>query len=200
MRTRTLLAAAILLGACSSSPSTSGPHPCNAGASCFCTATVEGTIECSPSGARCACPPDPSSPAPSACAGYTDEDGDGFGAGPLIDQGCPARTHLAPRGGDCADHDARAFPGQKAFFFDPVGNFAETGHESWDFDCDGREEPHWPAATAACTSCPTTFAAETWIAAAAPSCGSVGTLATGCATDSSSACTPTSRSAAQECR
>ncbi len=75
---------------------------------------------------------------------YTDADGDGFAPASAVGMAvcgalCPdGTTNVAPSGPstqDCADGDARAFPGQTQFFglsVSPSGGF--------DFDCNGVEE------------------------------------------------------------
>ena len=78
------------------------------------------------------------------CDGATDEgagpiffedlDGDGFGDDAVTLQACEAPAGYVAEGGDCAPEDARAFPGQRAFFTEPV-----EGVGRHDFDCDGVE-------------------------------------------------------------
>ena len=64
---------------------------------------------------------------PADCdSGYADQDGDGFGAGPLQD--CVAGDSLSLVQGDCDDHDPEVHPGAQ-----------EAPADGTDSDCDGLE-------------------------------------------------------------
>lgn len=67
---------------------------------------------------------------------YPDMDGDGFGTGEGTLE-CEVPEGFADAGGDCADEDERAFPGQTEYFETPIMG-ATTG-PAFDFDCDGEE-------------------------------------------------------------
>jgi hypothetical protein len=98
---------------------------------------------------------------------YADKDGDGYGVDAQTRESCGAPEGAwAPRGGDCADGDARVHPGQSSFYGDPYKN--QAGADSFDFDCSGKEEGN-PAQTLAPSRCKfLTF----------PSCGGAGYVAT----------------------
>jgi len=73
----------------------------------------------------------------SSCASpqtwYIDADGDGYGAAAV--QLCATPTSgYASKNGDCDDTDARAYPGQPAYFDTP----RKSG--GFDFDCNGDEQ------------------------------------------------------------
>lgn len=70
---------------------------------------------------------------------YADVDGDGFGTGGPSCLCEPDGDYTAEVDGDCAPVDASAFPGQTVFFGAPRSD------GSYDFDCDGTEEPAAPA-------------------------------------------------------
>ncbi len=67
---------------------------------------------------------------------YQDSDGDGVG-GTGSTLGCTPPAGYKAAGGDCDDNEARAFPGQTAYFNAGYTNLA--GALSFDFDCDGNE-------------------------------------------------------------
>ncbi len=114
-----------------------------------------------------------------------DRDGDGYGAEhgkPIVMPGeyCPRRH--ARVGGDCADKDARAFPGQQEYFDTPVQG---TGG-SWDFSCDGQEELRYTDPPVDCEGQPTELLCQQWSdlfgphwVKAIPDCGEKGAVASG---------------------
>ncbi|MCA9665076.1 MAG: putative metal-binding motif-containing protein [Myxococcales bacterium] len=66
---------------------------------------------------------------------FADEDGDGFGDPFRVEHHCgPILPGYVTRGGDCADNDPRAHPGQTEAF--KIGR----PDGAWDFDCDGHAE------------------------------------------------------------
>lgn len=83
-------------------------------------------------------------PEPDADAGppcdrvfYADVDGDGFGDPDTSTVGCYAPAGHVDNGDDCYDENADAYPGQTESFA------MHRGDGSFDFDCDGVEEPLW---------------------------------------------------------
>lgn len=85
---------------------------------------------------------------------------------------------------DCADTDARAHPGQTVWQTVPMGQpGAATSGLLWDFNCDGRETPEHPGPANACPTNATCAGTPTgggfWLGAV-PSCGQIGTWASGC--------------------
>jgi hypothetical protein len=77
-------------------------------------------------------------PAPPPCRTYyLDEDGDGYGAMPLIhcDLEAAPPVGYVETGGDCCDADANAHPGELAYFT------TASLCGSFDYDCDGAEQP-----------------------------------------------------------
>ncbi len=100
-----------------------------------------------------------------------DRDGDGYHAGESCGMRCVGLSGYARMGGDCSDSAPRAYPGQREFFgmpyctpgaataiqdsrtgewACPISTIPPPPTPSWDFDCDGREEPQ-PSVTS--TSC-----------------------------------------------
>ena len=77
---------------------------------------------------------------------YLDEDGDGYGTAPLgrCDETADPPPGYSLTGGDCCDADARVFPGQASFFPKP------SGCGTFDFDCNGTEEPETPGCSLQC--------------------------------------------------
>jgi hypothetical protein len=76
---------------------------------------------------------------------YPDADGDGFGTGEGVAQ-CETSAGFADAGGDCADGDARAFPGATEYYETPI--MGETTGAPFDYDCDGEEfKEHVPCGT-----------------------------------------------------
>lgn len=137
-----------------------------------------------------------------------DRDGDGFGAAKakprvLPGEHCPAGQ--ASVGGDCADRDPRAFPGQQDYFDTPV----DGGGNSWDFNCDGTEERRHVSPPVSCDAQPTEVLCHQWSDGAGPhwvevipGCGEQGQLASGigCTWDGSSCSTTVAGERVQPCR
>ena len=85
-------------------------------------------------------PPPPASSGPDAAQGAgSDAQVDGADAGPIspqCDQDADGHASLGGCGGDdCCDTDARAHPGDTAYFED------QDACGSFDYDCNGREDP-----------------------------------------------------------
>jgi len=101
---------------------------------------------------------------------YADVDRDGFGDPKKPNQACTTPRGHVEEGTDCADDDARAFPGQKQFFATPRPD------GSYDFDCDGQSSVRLTL-RAACEENPETkhcAASSGWDVRASekiPSCG-----------------------------
>jgi hypothetical protein len=147
----------VLLVACSASSS----EPIDGADAAQCSPGVRYTCDCGPGkpegGSTCskearkgACecggtsaPPDEDGGAPDAnCSSpstfYRDTDGDGFGSG-VPTPACERPAGYATKDGDCDDADARAYPGQTAFFTTPRPG------GSFDFECDpGVIEKQYP--------------------------------------------------------
>ncbi|MBX3250887.1 MAG: putative metal-binding motif-containing protein [Myxococcales bacterium] len=68
---------------------------------------------------------------------YRDVDGDGVGRNSDTRVGCTAPSGYVAAGGDCDDNNRNVFPGQTTFFASPRSN------GSFDYDCDGVDEPRW---------------------------------------------------------
>ncbi|QDG49868.1 hypothetical protein FIV42_03665 [Persicimonas caeni] len=99
---------------------------------------------------------------------YIDCDGDGFSAGasggrpsctmPTASTGCGTSTatwtDVRPGGGnstDCNDAVADAYPGQTAWFDQPMGPDPYAVQvEDWDYDCDGTIDYRWTNTGASC--------------------------------------------------
>lgn len=109
---------------------------------------------------------------------FVDVDGDGYGGErapqcvPPDETNAPAGPGLSKDGGDCDDHDRRAFPDQPLFFETPM---ADGG---FDYDCDHIETPQISAHGHLCqSSCVGLY----WWGDVAPACGATGeTCAVGC--------------------
>ena len=132
-------------------------------------------------------------PTPTPCVKstyFTDADGDGHGAGTAIAM-CEAPVGYSPIGDDCDDGNPDAWPGQTMFFGLPRGD------GSFDYDCDGAEDP-WRADIATCSFDPVTgivtggtigwvsecltstrYGCEAWAYKAPPGCGEVGSWRSG---------------------
>lgn len=95
-----------------------------------------------------------------------DEDGDDFGASGPARVGC-LQAGWTVRGSDCDDRDAEAHPGQSAFFDRP-----SQGTASYDFNCDGREEPQVLDLLPDCSSAGP-CKGEGWVGRV-PACGEAG--------------------------
>lgn len=128
---------------------------------------------------------------------YLDADGDGFGAGPQV-FACSAPPGYVANHDDCADNDARAFPGQAGYF-----TYAIASTKSYDFGCTGgTPERRWPNA-GSCNYvdsptgpvCLNSGAGTTW-KGPVPSCGEVGQWLTEC----SPTCVAKTEPRSQECR
>lgn len=114
----------------------------------------DGVVDCTPSTEICDgmdndCDGDIDEALSSQC--WLDADEDGYAAADAIPTtlcGCPAgMTDREPTGDDidCADNDARAFPGQTMFFAMQIPD--SVAGESFDFDCNGVEEGRWGSAS-----------------------------------------------------
>jgi len=139
---------------------------------------------------------DPQPAIPTDCQKKTvfhlDTDGDGHGAdlGDYV-EGClrPGAPRIEIPAGyalthdDCADWDARAFPGQTAFQTTRMGSpgGATTGL-LWDFNCDGREELQYPVAPSSCPNNPTCAGAtpDGFWQGTTPTCGGTGVWISRC--------------------
>jgi hypothetical protein len=119
---------------------------------------------------------------------YVDADGDGFAAntgGSVVDCALPAGyTTVRPISGtatvDCFPAEARAFPGQTAYFTTPIAGAPIT--RAYDYNCDTSNSTRYGSAascagTAIDCSSPVTLPA---FAGAAVTCGASGTLVTSC--------------------
>jgi hypothetical protein len=138
---------------------------------------------------------------------YRDKDADGFGdsqdtitAHP--DDSCPAG--YIGVGGDCADTDARAYPGQLAYFTTPV---LPAGR--WDFDCDGDVRLEYADLPVSCEGQSTDLDCHQWSDDVAPhwvetvpGCGETGKVASGwgCTWDGASCNTNWAGERVQACR
>lgn len=146
----------VLLTACGATSSTAIPEgdaaQCEPGArtSCECSGRA-GWSTCTTEAKRGGCDCGSSNPPPveedageldASCATptafYRDVDGDGFGSG-VPTPACARPDGYADVDGDCDDTDARAYPGQKAYF-----TTARPGG-SFDFDCTGTPEKQYVA-------------------------------------------------------
>jgi hypothetical protein len=76
---------------------------------------------------------------------FRDADGDGHGDATVTLAACAAPPGYVSSSDDCDDGDARAFPGQTAFF-----NDRPRANGTWDFNCDGVQEPQHTASTFTC--------------------------------------------------
>lgn len=138
----------VFVVACSSSESPPTDAGAEAARTCVPNVVVDcacagftGTTICTaagqPGGCDCSRPTD-SGPEPCATptTWYLDKDGDGHGtaAGTPV-SACTQPTGYAASSDDCDDGDARAFPGQTAFFDTPLPD------GTFDFDCDKVETP-----------------------------------------------------------
>lgn len=214
---RLLLASALLLAACSSSEPSSGTQDaavCFVGEylPCSCSNGVQGRAQCTPEGRHGACdcslhlptatsPSGPADAASDACAhtasGYVDNDGDGFGAGPLVTFCAGASGHSAV-GGDCADDDARAFPSQTV---PQSGTVNAIG--GGDFNCDGRTDREYTAAgpcnaAGGTTGCDGAGSGAHWLNLT-PNCGESGTWVVSCSAGGAGTCSIVSESRTQKC-
>jgi hypothetical protein len=69
---------------------------------------------------------------------YEDKDGDGWGSAKTV-QACEAAPGLSDRTGDCDDGNKNVFPGQTKYFAAPYTT--PVGKASFDYDCNGSEDP-----------------------------------------------------------
>jgi len=99
---------------------------------------------------------------------YKDGDGDGYGTAATAKTACASSlSGYVDKKGDCADSDEDVYPGQTGFFTQPV-----SGTQSYDYDCDGTEEPE-DATVADCANAGPACKGEGW--ASLPGCGQSGT-------------------------
>ncbi len=128
---------------------------------------------------------------------YPDTDRDTYGQSSSPMQRCSGGSGLVTRGGDCADSDNRAFPGQGEQFGTPILGARTAGTGPYDFNCDGVETQAYRRTN----GCPTVNNSSCnglrWSAATAPACG-FSAAAESCLGFGGS-CTSTSRSLTQLC-
>ena len=80
-------------------------------------------------------------PGPSLPEWYRDADHDGVGTDrEAVCAESPPGGYVAGDG-DCCDSHGDVFPGQSGFF--DLAYTCGSYHESWDYDCDGTDEPRW---------------------------------------------------------
>jgi hypothetical protein len=70
---------------------------------------------------------------------FKDADYDGFGDPTIKVESCEKPSGHVPNGQDCNDNDYEAHPGQTDWFTEP-----SKGGYSFDYNCDGKEEPKHP--------------------------------------------------------
>lgn len=107
---------------------------------------------------------------------FLDQDNDGFRrpSGSTItstDTDCTdtrEATRSAPDT-DCCDRDARAFPGQTAFFDSPRGSCG-----GYDYNCDTMQEQQYTLTNGRCTGIPTCATQDGWVPSTAAPCGMTG--------------------------
>jgi len=202
----------LMLVACSGAsevvpPADAGAR-CSPGSRSACACVgYEGVSTCLPEGRRGGCDcsrPSPddggAEPADASCdtpaAWYRDADGDGHGSG-VATMACAAPAGYVAVDDDCDDADARAFPGQTAYF-----TTARAGG-SYDFDCDKSEKKQYPTAGGAnCTSpggvgnCIGGGSKDYWEGSTVPDCGKQGAWMVDC----SGTCSPMTEQRTQSCR
>ncbi len=133
------------------------------------------------------------------CTGsYVDADGDGFGVGALgYFCGIAPPAGRAAVANDCCDSDARAKPGQTAFFGTP-----RTGCGGFDFNCDGSQSIQFGGANAcnsigSCSTKDRECDGTTGWSGSVPGCGVTANYVTLCG--SMSACAPSTCSSCTVC-
>lgn len=94
-------------------------------------------------------------------------------------------------GGDCADGDPRAHPGQT----EPQSGTV-TGKGGGDFDCNGKETKTWESVGGCFGPC--SAGASGWVGAVA-ACGETGSYALDCNISSPTICSPVTSQRAQTC-
>ena len=113
---------------------------------------------------------------------YPDKDGDGHGdvSAAAVSACSKPADHSASKT-DCADGDDRAYPGQTAFFDQPIKGSAA---DPWDFNCDAAVEtkasyPVNQCANKGYTICNKTFT-KSWWGTKPPACGETRKLLVSC--------------------
>ena len=129
---------------------------------------------------------------------YRDADSDAFGDAATTTCAASAPAGYVGDGTDCCDANRDARPDQTTYF---AANYAcGGGAPSYDYDCDGAEEPRWIATGGGCRSTGTSCAmTEGWDSSAPPACGASGRWVTGC-TWIGVGCSVSSETRRQECR
>lgn len=99
---------------------------------------------------------------------YLDDDDDGFGDDDSTIEACALPEGYAEEGGDCADTDPNAFPGQTSHFQVEV-----VGPGGFDYNCDTEETYSLPIGEIRCEagSCP---GSPRWDEDMLPGCGMLG--------------------------
>lgn len=131
---------------------------------------------------------------------YRDADGDGYGDDATTMMRCSCDSGWVGMGGDCQDGNADVRPGATAWHDD--GYADASGAQSFDYDCDGTEEPRWIRQGSGCTSVGGACAlddgwCESFPPRPNPSCGRE---AAWCTCLSAASCSPISEARTQECR
>jgi hypothetical protein len=106
---------------------------------------------------------------------YRDADGDGHGDAAVSLLACAPPPGYVGSSDDCDDGDARAFPGQTAFF-----NDRPRANGTWDFDCDGVQRPEHSTQVFTCSGGTSGCSNNGgfWFDSV-PGCGQAGTTVTG---------------------
>lgn len=107
---------------------------------------------------------------------FRDEDDDGYGSPSDFVDACslPSGYLESSTNMDCADQDARAFPGQTMFFNIAIVGSREAGFPAFDFDCSGVEKE--AVREASSMSCAAECSPSTRWRDSVPACGVVGVL------------------------
>lgn len=105
---------------------------------------------------------------------YPDADGDGFGdASEPPTKRCIDAPGFVGNNLDCADGDAKAFPGQPEYFSVPI--LGARTVEPFDFNCDGTTDVKLPLSASACGPGLPRPEPDSWLGKV-PECGQAGNL------------------------
>ncbi len=129
---------------------------------------------------------------------YADLDGDGYGDADNTTEACSLpSTGYVSDGTDCYDVNTSANPGQSAFFS------ADRGDGSFDWDCDGVEEPEYPSeASCALDTDKAECTGDPGWESGVPACGVSGTWVEACggAASTDGSCGGKTTTLTQTCR
>ncbi len=112
---------------------------------------------------------------------YLDADRDGHGDPGHSYCGATGPAGYVDNHDDCCDSNRDVHPGQMETF--PASFSCDAGTPSFDYDCNGREEPQWTATGGSCSgTLPPCTLREGWEGSSVPACGAPARWVLGCLT------------------